>query len=34
MTLGPTRGHRHAAVAVDARLGDVLPALADALGAA
>lgn len=33
VTLGETRGHRHAAVAVDARLGDVLPALADALGA-
>ena len=33
VTLGPTRGHRHAAVALDARLGDVLPALADALGA-
>ena len=32
VTLGETRGHRHAAVAVDARLGDVLPALADALG--
>ena len=33
VTLGETRGHRHAAVALDARLGDVLPALADALGA-
>lgn len=33
VTLGPTRGHRHAAVAVDARLGETLPALADALGA-
>lgn len=31
VTLGETRGHRHAAVALDARLGDVLPALADAL---
>ncbi|MEM8599376.1 MAG: NAD-dependent protein deacetylase [Bacteroidota bacterium] len=28
VTLGATRGHRHAAVAVDAPLGDVLPALA------
>ena len=33
VTLGETRGHRHAAVALDARLGDALPALADALGA-
>ena len=33
VTLGETRGHRHAAVALDARLGDVLPALADRLGA-
>ena len=33
VTLGPTRGHRHAAVALDARLGEALPALADALGA-
>ncbi len=33
VTLGETRGHRHAAVALDAPLGDVLPALADALGA-
>ena len=33
VTLGETRGHRHATVAVDARLGDVLPGLADALGA-
>ena len=33
VTLGETRGHRHATVAVDAPLGDVLPALADALGA-
>ncbi len=33
VTLGQTRGHRHAAVALDARLGEVLPALADALGA-
>lgn len=33
VTLGETRGHRHAAVAVDAPLGHVLPALADALGA-
>ncbi len=33
VTLGQTRGHRHAAVAMDAPLGDVLPALADALGA-
>ena len=33
VTLGETRGHRHAAVALDARLGDVLPALAAALGA-
>ncbi len=32
VTLGETRGHRHAAVVVDARLGDVLPALADSLG--
>ena len=31
VTLGETRGHRHAAVALDARLGDALPALADAL---
>ena len=34
VTLGETRGHRHAAVALDARLGEILPALADALGAA
>ena len=33
VTLGETRGHRHAAVALDARLGDALPALADRLGA-
>ncbi|WP_412061874.1 NAD-dependent protein deacetylase [Rubrivirga sp. IMCC45206] len=33
VTLGKTRGHRHAAVAVDAPLGHALPALADALGA-
>ena len=33
VTLGETRGHRHAAVALDAPLGDVLPALAGALGA-
>lgn len=33
VTLGETRGHRHAAVAVDGRLGDVLPVLADRLGA-
>ena len=33
VTLGETRGHRHAAVAVDAPLGRALPALADALGA-
>ncbi|HEX8298292.1 MAG TPA: NAD-dependent protein deacetylase [Rubricoccaceae bacterium] len=33
VTLGETRGHRHAAVALDAPLGRVLPALADALGA-
>jgi NAD-dependent SIR2 family protein deacetylase len=33
VTLGQTRGHRHAAVAVDAPLGRALPALADALGA-
>ena len=33
VTLGHTRGHRHAAVALDARLGAVLPALAGALGA-
>ena len=33
VTLGETRGHRHAAVALDAPLGEVLPALADALGA-
>lgn len=33
VTLGETRGHRHAAVALDAPLGDVLPALAEALGA-
>ena len=33
VTLGQTRGHRHAAVALDARLGQALPALADALGA-
>ena len=33
VTLGETRGHRHAAVALDARLGDVLPALAAALTA-
>ena len=33
VTLGETRGHRHAAVALDAPLGLVLPALADALGA-
>jgi NAD-dependent SIR2 family protein deacetylase len=33
VTLGETRGHRHATVALDARLGDALPALADALGA-
>ena len=33
VTLGQTRGHRHASVALDARLGDVLPALADALDA-
>ena len=31
VTLGQTRGHRHAAVALDAQLGDVLPALATAL---
>ncbi|MEM8559030.1 MAG: NAD-dependent protein deacetylase [Bacteroidota bacterium] len=31
VTLGETRGHRHAAVAVDAPLGEVLPALADRL---
>ena len=31
VTLGETRGHRHAAVALDAPLGDVLPALAEAL---
>ena len=33
VTLGETRGHRHAAVALDAPLGQVLPALARALGA-
>ncbi len=33
VTLGETRGHRHAAIALDAPLGDTLPALADALGA-
>ena len=33
VTLGETRGHRHAAVALDAPLGQALPALADALGA-
>ena len=33
VTLGETRGHRHAAVALDASLGDVLPALAERLGA-
>ena len=33
VTLGETRGHRHAAVALDAPLGTALPALADALGA-
>ena len=33
VTLGETRGHRHAAVALDARLGDALPALADRLEA-
>ena len=32
VTLGETRGHRHAAVALDAPLGDVLPALAARLG--
>lgn len=32
VTLGETRGHRHAALALDAPLGEVLPALADALG--
>lgn len=31
VTLGETRGHRHAALALDARLGDVLPQLAEAL---
>ena len=31
VTLGQTRGHRHAAVALDARLGEALPALAEAL---
>ena len=31
VTLGETRGHRHAALAVDARLGEVLPALARTL---
>ncbi len=33
VTLGETRGHRHAAISLDAPLGAVLPALADALGA-
>ena len=33
VTLGETRGHRHAEVAVDAPLGRVLPALARRLGA-
>ena len=33
VTLGETRGHRHAALALDAPLGEVLPALAAALGA-
>ena len=33
VTLGETRGHRHAAVALDAPLGTALPALATALGA-
>lgn len=33
VTLGETRGHRHAAVALDAPLGEALPALADRLGA-
>ena len=33
VTLGETRGHRHAAVALDAPLSEVLPALADRLGA-
>ncbi|MEM0962930.1 MAG: NAD-dependent protein deacetylase [Bacteroidota bacterium] len=33
VTLGTTRAHRHATVALDAPLGDALPALADALGA-
>ena len=30
-TLGQTRGHRHAAVAVDAPLGEVLPVLVEKL---
>ena len=33
VTLGETRGHRHAAVALDAPLGEILPALAERLGA-
>ena len=33
VTLGETRGHRHADVAVDAPLGEVLPKLAQRLGA-